>query len=83
MIDLQDIWTAIDRAYESMAEMQYQIANKSRISGDVTIYDKSQIKSAELLMYIEALKEMNLNIAIVQNRIIERIYNNIKALTKG
>ena len=82
MIDLQDIWTAIDRAYESMAELQYQIANKSRISGDITIYDKSQIKSAELLMYIEALKELNLNIAIVQNRIIERIYNNIKALTK-
>ena len=82
LIDTQDVWSAVDHAYEAMAELQFKIADRSRISGDVTIFNKKQETSTKLLAYTEALQELQLNITTVENRIVERIYNNIKALTK-
>ena len=40
MIALQDVWSAVDHAYEAIAELQFQIADRSRISGDVDIFNK-------------------------------------------
>jgi len=82
MIALQDVWSAVDHAYEAIAELQFQIADRSRISGDVDIFNKKQTRSTMLLAYLGALDELRLNITIVENRIVERLYNNIKTLTK-
>ena len=82
LIDVTDVLSAVNHAYEAMAELQYKIADRSRISGDVTLFNQQHIKSGALLAYVEALEELSLDITTVENRIVERIYNNIKVLTK-
>jgi len=82
MIDLIDVWTAVDHAYEAMAELQYDIADRSRVSGDVTALNKAMTKSIKLSAYVGALEELDLNVTVVENRIVNRLYNNIKVLTK-
>lgn len=82
MIILQDVWTAIDRGYEYIAALQYKIAHEIGIVGDHTLFDEEVAVSIELIAYLEALEELSLNHNIEQNKIIERLYNNIKLLTK-
>lgn len=82
MIIIQDVWTAIDLGYEELAQAQLIIAKRSRLTGDVTVYNQKQLQSTELLAYISALAELNLNHNIDENKIIERLYNNIKLITK-
>jgi len=82
MIVIEDIWTAIDRGYEEIAQNQLDIAKKSRVSGSVLLYDNRQRKSTGLLAYLLALEELALNHTIEQNKLIEKLYNNIKTITK-
>jgi len=82
MIVIQDIWTAIDLAYEEIAQAQLDIAKRSRLTGDVTVYNAKQLKSTELYSYIIALEEIDFNHNISNNKIIEKLYNNIKLITK-
>ena len=82
MIIIQDVWTAIDRGYEYISALQYDLAANIGIVGDITLFDTGVNTSIELLAYIEALEELDLNHNIAQNKIIERLYNNIKILTK-
>jgi len=82
IIDVQDVWSAIDHAYETMAELQYEIADRSRVSGDVTALNQKMTVSIELSAYVGALEELSLNITAVENRIVHRLYSNIKVLTK-
>ena len=83
MISIEDVWTAIDRGYEYIADVQFEAALYSGISGDTFGSDREFRRSAEVLIYIEALEELNLDYDIVQNKIIERLYNNIKGLIKN
>ena len=82
MVGIQDVWTAIDRGYEYLAASQYNIASNIGIVGSMDMFDKDVAVSIELLAYLEALEELNLNHTIIQNKIIERLYNNIKVLIK-
>lgn len=82
MIHIQDIWTAIDLGYEEIAQAQLEIAKRSRISGDVTVYNKKQLISTELFAYLTALEDLKFNHTIADNATIEKLYNNIKVITK-
>jgi len=82
MVGITDVWTAIDRGYEYLAASQYNIASRISIVGDVSMFDRDVAISIELLAYLEALEELSLNHTIIQNKIIERLYNNIKVLIK-
>jgi hypothetical protein len=83
MIIIEDVWSAIDKGYEKIADLQHEIARKSRTSGDINIYNKQQLISVELLAYLEGLEMLDINHEIGINDIIERLYNNIKLLTKN
>ena len=82
MVLLEDIWTAVDKGYEEIAMLQLDIAKKSRISGDVNIFNKKQMTATALYAYITALSDISFNHNIEDNKIIERLYNNIKVITK-
>ena len=82
MIIIQDIWTSIDRGYETIAQLQLDIAKRSRVSGDMLLYNNKQIKSTQLIAYLTTLEEFSFNHNIADNKIIEQLYNNIKLITK-
>lgn len=79
---IEDIWTAIDKAREEMAQLQLDIANKSIYSGDIKVFDKMQVKSTALMAYVEALNTYDLHKSTEQDLIIETLVYNIKLLTK-
>ena len=82
MIVLEDVWTAIDRGNEALAQIQLGIAKRARLSGDTTVYDKSEIMSMRLYSNLIALTEFSLNHSIEENKTVEMLYNNIKLITK-
>jgi hypothetical protein len=82
MIVLNDIWTASNMAYEEIAMLQLDIAKRSRISGDVNIFNKKQMQSTELYAYLDAVGNIDFNHSIENNKIIERVYHKIKLITK-
>jgi len=83
MVGIEDVWTAIDRGYEQIAVFQFEIAEKLPMIGDISVFNGRQVISMELLAYLEALEELSLNHSIAENKIIDRLYNNIKVLTKN
>jgi len=82
MLIMEDIWTAIDKAREESAQLQLDIANKSKFSGDITLFDKMQVKSTALMAYVEALSSYTLHESIEIDETIEILVSNIKLLTK-
>lgn len=84
MIVIEDIWSAIDKGYERLADLQYEIAKKSVVSGEKTdLTNKKQFISLKLLAYLQSLEMLSIDHTPETNRIIERIYNNIKNITKN
>lgn len=79
---IEDIWTAIDKAREESAQLQLDIAKKSLYSGDITVFDKMQVKSTALMAYVEALSTYDLHVSIEQDEVIETLVYNIKLITK-
>ena len=82
MLIIEDIWTAIDKAREESAQLQLDIANKSKFSGDITLFDKMQVKSTALMAYVEALSTYDFHSSIEEDEVIETLVYNIKLLTK-
>lgn len=82
MLRRNDIDTAINRGYEEIANLQLEIAKRSRMSGDVKIFNKKHMLSIRLLAFIEAIIDTPFNHSENKNKIIERLYNKIKLITK-
>lgn len=82
MLTINDRDTAINRGYEELARLQLEIAKRSRMSGDVTIYNKKQMISTKLYAYITAIVEIPFNHDAHNNRIVTKLYDNIKLITK-
>ena len=82
MLIIEDVWTAIDKAQEASAQLQLDIANKSKFSGDITLFDKMQVKSTALMAYVDALSNYDLHKSVEEDRVIESLVYNIKLLTK-
>lgn len=82
MITIDDINTAVYLGYEEIARLQLSIAKKSRVSGDVTIHNKGHMMSVKLYAFIDAIVSIPFNHTAEQNKIVSRLYNNIKTLTK-
>jgi len=82
MLVIEDVWTAIDKGYEQIAALQFEVAKRAPISGDLLAFKKEGQISMELLAYIESLEGLNLGHSIKENKVIERLYNNIVILTK-
>lgn len=82
MLNRIDIDTAINRGYEEIARLQLEIAKRSRMSGDVTIFNKKHMLSTRLLAFIEAIIDTPFNHTSEKNKVIERLYNRIKLITK-
>lgn len=82
MLTINDRDTAINKGYEEIARLQLDIAKRSRMSGDVTIYNKKQMLSTKLYAYITAIIEVPFNHDPEQNRVVSRLYDNIKLITK-
>lgn len=83
ILQIEDLYTAIDRGWETLAKIQLDIAKKSRVSGDVTVYNKNQLQSVKLYANISALQQIPFNHSIEQNKTIKILYNNIKLMTKN
>jgi hypothetical protein len=56
MLQINNIDTAINKGYEEIASLQLSIA-RSRVSGDVTIFNKKQMLSTKLYAFITAITE--------------------------
>ena len=82
MVQNFDIWTAIDRGYEAISMIQYEIALKSRISGDVNVYNQGMVKSMEIYANIDALHGLGIHHTPEQDRQIELLFRRIKTLTQ-
>ena len=82
MLILQDVWSAIDLGYEEIAQTQLEIAKRSRFTGSTDVYNMKQLRSTELYAYLTALEGIAFNHNIEDNKIIEKLYNNIKLITK-
>jgi hypothetical protein len=83
ILQIEDLYTAVDRGWEALAKIQLDIAKKARTSGDVTLYNKRQLESVKLYSNITALEQIPFNHDIAQNKTIKVIYNNIKLMTKN
>jgi hypothetical protein len=59
MLQINNIDTAINKGYEEIASLQLSIAKRSRVSGDVTIFNKKQMLSTKL--FITAITEVPFN----------------------
>lgn len=82
ILNIEDIWTAIEKGYETMASLQLSIAKRSRVSGSPNIYNKKQLVSLQLYANVSALEELALGHDILQNGKIKKIYSTIKLITK-
>lgn len=82
MITSQDIDTAVDKGLEEIARIQLYIASRSRVSGDISIHNPLHITSIKLYAYIDALIHTPFNHDVRHNEIAEKLYNNIKSITK-
>lgn len=82
MLTINDRDTAINKGYEEIARLQLAIAKRSRMSGNVTIYNKKQMQSTRLYAFITAIAEVPFNHSAEQNKVVTKLYNNIKLITK-
>ena len=82
MITLQDIWTAVDRGREKIADLEYYTSVRSRISGDIDQFNKNMIRSMEIQANIQALEKLNIGISPEKDRVIEVLCERIKTLTQ-
>lgn len=82
MLDINEAWSSIDHAIEEMAQLQYELALSEAMGGDPDIYDRKQLKSTELFMYVDLLEELTIGATAKDNKIIEILISNIKRLTK-
>lgn len=82
MLDIQDVFSAIDRAREELAQCQYDIAKKSPVSGNPGIFDDAQIRSLELSMYLDVIEMLTLHTSVEEEEILENMTAEIKRLTK-
>jgi hypothetical protein len=82
MIIIDDLWTAVNRAYEELAMLQLDIAKKTRVSGDIKIFNRKHMESIKLYAYINAIHDIPFNISIEENKKLEQVYNRIKTITK-
>lgn len=82
MITTQDVWTAIDRGREKIADLEYYTSVRSRVSGDIDLYDKNMVLSIEIYANISVLKKMHLGLSIAQDKKIALLYERIKTLTQ-
>lgn len=82
LVTLQAVWTAIDRGYEKIANIEYYIAKTSKVSGDITIYDTGMAVSMEIYANINALESLNINTSPEGDRTIQLILERIKTLTQ-
>lgn len=82
MVRIEDINTAVDKGYEEIARLQLDIAKRSRMSGDITIYNQKHMLSIKLYAFISALLAVPFNHDIAKNKVVTRLYNNIKLITK-
>jgi len=82
LIDIDDVWTAVNKGWEQIAMLQLKIAKRSSFSGDITINDRDQLACMKLYANIYALGELNIGHSKDQNLIISKLYNNIKLITK-
>lgn len=82
MIHKADIITAINKGYEAIATLQFEIAKRSRVSGDVTMFNKHHLTSVKLYAYMDALDNVAFNHNIPDNKTVEVLYNKIKIITK-
>jgi hypothetical protein len=81
MLQINNIDTAINKGYEEIASLQLSIAKRSRVSGDVTIFNKKQL-STKLYAFITAITEVPFNHNPADNLVVARLYNSIKLITK-
>jgi hypothetical protein len=82
MITIDDINIAVDKALEEISRIQHVIAARSRVSGDISIHNELHMKSVKLYAYVDGLIHTPFNHDVRHNEIAEKLYNNIKELTK-
>lgn len=82
MLSKDYVYTTIDKAYDEMAQLQLEIARKSRFSGEVNVFDEKYRQAISLNACVVALEGYDLNISTNENNIIELLTSKIKGITK-
>lgn len=82
VIDIDYVYTAIDKAKEEMAQRQFELAERGRFSGDSVTMDNNYRVIATLAMNVEVLEGLDLGIDTSMDETIEVVLENIKELTK-
>jgi len=80
VLEIEDIWTVIDRGYEKLAMTELAIVKREMISGDIKDFLDKRVYAIKLYSYIVALENMRLNIDVVGNQQVEQVYNKIMSL---
>ena len=83
ILEIEDIWTSIDRGYEKLAMIELDITKREAISGDISAFLEKRIEAIKLYSYIVALENMRLNINVVGNQSIEKVYEKINIIIKN
>ena len=82
VLDIDDIWSAINKGWAQIAMLQLNIAKRAAFTGDTDINNPQELACMKLYANIYALGELEINQSPEQNLIITKLYNNIKLLTK-
>lgn len=82
LLTQEQVWTAVEKGYEGMAQLQLDIAKRSRYGGPPSIRSKKQLRSLQLYANAAALEELRINISIEEDRKVVKILTAIKLITK-
>lgn len=82
VIDIEYVWTAIDMAREEMAQLQFELSEKGRFSGEPDVMENRYLVIAKLSMNLEVLESLDLGVNVEDDKVIGTVLENIKEITK-
>lgn len=81
MIYLKEIQEAVEKAYFTIADIQYNIAVMEPVSGDIRIFESQYTISTKIEAYLEYLNTLLLNKNFKMNTRIETVVMSLNELT--
>lgn len=84
MLDITDIWSALDHAEEEMAQMEYLLAKRAKVGGNPQHDNKQLLHALEIEMYVDALQILmyRRDSRYKSGNATEVLVENIRRLTK-
>jgi len=81
MIYIEEVYTAVNNAYKTLADIQYILSVKEPVSGDVRTFNRMYTLSTKIVANLEYIDMLDMNKDLSQNREIESIIYSLKEIT--